>query len=167
MKNTKTASRLLASVTAIFMCVLLMFLMSACTETPADSDPTVTSVNSVVSATADEYASVWADAAYTKNIRFGEGANSFYFEVVVGEHSVTFLINTDETVVGKALLAHGIIAGDEGDFGLYVKTVNGMFADYDVNSAYWAFYQDGEMMMTGVDMTDIEAGAHYEMVYTK
>lgn len=167
MKITKTASRLLASVLAILLCVLLMFTMSACTETPADSDPTVSSADSAVSTTPDEYASVWANATYTKNITFGEGKNNFFFEVVVGENSVTFLINTDENVVGKALLAHEIIAGDEGAFGLYVKTVNGMFADYDVNGAYWAFNKEGEMMMTGVDMTEIENGAHYEMVYTK
>lgn len=167
MKITKTASRLLASVLAILMCVLLMFTMSACTETPADTDTTVSSVDSADTTTPDEYASVWSNATYTKNISFGEGENNFFFEVVVGDHSVTFFINTDETVVGKALLAHEIIAGDEGDFGLYVKTVNGMLADYDIDASYWAFYKDGEMMMTGVDMTDIENGAHYEMVYTK
>ncbi|MBQ8001161.1 MAG: DUF4430 domain-containing protein [Ruminococcus sp.] len=167
MKPTKTASRLLASVIAMIMCVMLLFSMSACTETPADSDPTVTSTNSVVTTTPDEYASVWANATYTEDKTFGEGANTFDFEVVVGEHSVTFTINTDETVVGKALLANELVSGDEGDYGLYVKTVNGMLADYDVDASYWAFYQDGEMMMTGVDMTDIESGAHYEMVYTK
>lgn len=158
---------MLASVLAILMCVLLMFTMSACTETPEDADSTVTAVDSDISATPDEYASVWANATYTKNIEFGEGANSFFFEVAVGDHSVTFLINTDETVVGKALLAHQIIAGDEGAYGLYVKTVNGILADYDADASYWAFYKDGEMMMTGVDMTEIENGAHYEMVYTK
>ncbi len=167
MKTKSIATRMVASLMSVLMCVLLIFTLSACEEVPADSDSTLSQHNSVVTTAPDEYEAVWADAAYTKNVTFGEGKNSFYFEVVVGEHSVTFLINTDETVVGKALLTHEIIAGDEGAYGMYVKTVNGMLADYDVNSAYWAFCQDGEMMMTGVDMTDIENGAHYEMVYSK
>ncbi len=167
MKTKSIATRMVATLMAVLMCVLLMFTLSACEETPADTDSTVSSQNSVVTTTPDEYADLWAHATYTKNIFFGEGENSFYLEVVAGGRSVTFLINTDETVVGKALLAHEIIAGDEGPYGLYVKTVNGMLADYDVNSAYWAFCKDGELMMTGVDMTDIEQGAHYEMVYTK
>ena len=167
MKTKTSASRLLVTLMTVLLCTLLIFIMFACTEAPADTDSTLLPDNSVVTTTPDEYEAVWADAAYTKNVTFGEGKNSFYFEVVVGEHSVTVLINTDETVVGKALLTHEIIAGDEGAYGMYVKTVNGMLADYDVNSAYWAFCQDGEMMMTGVDMTDIENGAHYEMVYSK
>lgn len=166
MKTTNPASRLLATIVAVLICVLLTFSLFACSEIPADN--TQNSTNSVSSeSTADEYSSIWADATYTKNITFGEGVNNFFLKVVVGNHSVTFHVNTDETVVGKALLAHGIISGDEGPYGLYVKTVNGMLADYDVNASYWSFCKDGEMMMTGVDMTDIENGAHYEMVYTK
>ncbi len=167
MKTKSTATRMVATLMAVLMCVLLMFTLSACKDTPADTDSTVSPQNPVVTSTPDEYADVWADATYTKNISFGEGENSFYLEVVAGDRSVTFLVNTDETVVGEALLAHEIIAGDEGPYGMYVKTVNGMLADYEVNSAYWAFCKDGELMMTGVDMTDIEQGAHYEMVYTK
>ncbi len=167
MKTKTSASRPLATLIAVLLCTLLMFTMSACTETPADSDSAVTSADSDVTTTPDEYASVWGNATYTKNITFGEGVNSFYFEVVVGDRSVTFFINTDKTIVGEVLLEHNLITGDEGPYGLYVKTVNGMLADYDTNASYWAFYQDGEMMMTGVDMTEIENGAHYEMVYTK
>ena len=46
-------------------------------------------------------------------------------------------------------------------FSLYVKKVNGITADYDVDQTYWAFYINGEYGMTGVDATDIEAGATY------
>lgn len=166
MKTTNLASRLLATIVAVLMCVLLAFSLSACKEEPANNTD-VTTASVTETTTPDEYAAIWEDATYTKNITFGEGVNNFFLEVVVGNHSVTFHVNTDETVVGKALLAHGIISGDEGPYGLYVKTVNGMLADYDVDASYWAFSKDGEMMVTGVDMTDIENGAHYEMVYTK
>ena len=72
-----------------------------------------------------------------------------------------FEIHTDKEIVGEALLDLELIAGDDGEFGLYVKTVNGITADYDVNKTYWAFYINGEYGMTGVDATDIEAGATY------
>ena len=50
---------------------------------------------------------------------------------------------------------------------MYIKSVNGVQADYDVDQAYWAVYQDGEYLMTGVDSTEVSDGAHYELVYTK
>ena len=55
----------------------------------------------------------------------------------------------------------GLIAGDDGDFGLYVKTVDGVFAEYEATGTYWAFYVDGEYAMTGVDTTSAEEGKIY------
>ena len=63
--------------------------------------------------------------------------------------------------VGAALLSLGLIAGEDSEYGLYVKTVNGETADYDVDGTYWAFYVNGEYAMTGVDATTLEAGAIY------
>ena len=60
-----------------------------------------------------------------------------------------------------------LIAGDESEYGLYVKQVNGITADYDVDQTYWAFYINGEMAMTGVDTTDVEAGATYSFKVEK
>lgn len=92
----------------------------------------------------------------------GEGEKYFTFTVVDGEgNEVSCEIKTDKTVVGDALLDLGLIAGDDGDYGLYVKTVNGITADYDVDGTYWAFYIDGEYAMSGVDTTDIAEGATY------
>ena len=92
----------------------------------------------------------------------GEGQTEFNFEVTDADGNVTkFQIHTDETVVGPALVNLGLIDGDESEWGLYVKTVNGITADYDVDQSYWAFYVDGEYAMTGVDSTDITAGSTY------
>ena len=167
MKTKSTARRILATLMAVLMCALLMLSLSGCKETPADTNVTTGATDSVSATSADEYAEVWANALYTEDKTFGEGKNTFDFQVVIGEHNVTFTINTDKTIVGQALIDNNLIAGDQGDFGLYVKTVNGILADYDIDASYWGFYKDGEIMMTGVDMTDIEQGAHYEMVYTK
>lgn len=97
----------------------------------------------------------------TENV-LGEGAVVFDFVVVDKDGNETkFEIHTDKTTVGDALLEHELIAGEEGAYGLYVKTVNGITADYDVDQTYWAFYINDEMAMTGVDATEVEAGAVY------
>ena len=83
-------------------------------------------------------------------------------DVVDGDgNEVSCEVKTDKTVVGDALLDLGLIAGENGQYGLYVKTVNGITADYDVNGTYWAFYIDGEYAMSGVDVTDIVEGSTY------
>lgn len=92
----------------------------------------------------------------------GEGETVFYFTVTdLDAVETAFEIHTDKTTVGEALLDVGLIAGEEGDYGLYVKTVNGLTLDYDTDGKYWAFYIDGEYAMTGVDMTDITGGSTY------
>ena len=48
-------------------------------------------------------------------------------------------------------------------YGLYVKFVNGIEADYDNDQTYWALYKSGEYMLTGVDTTVISDGEHYEL----
>ena len=92
----------------------------------------------------------------------GQGAVAFTVEVQGADgKTVTFTVNTDEETVGAALLKLGVIAGDDSEYGLYVKTVNGVTVDYDQDGKYWAFYVDGEYAATGVDSTDITAGATY------
>ncbi|MBE6891996.1 MAG: DUF4430 domain-containing protein [Ruminococcaceae bacterium] len=93
---------------------------------------------------------------------YGEGEKSFTFTVVDGEgNEVSCEVRTDKAFVGDALLELGLISGENGPYGLYVKTVNGITADYDVDGTYWAFYIDGEYAMSGVDVTDIVEGSTY------
>ena len=98
----------------------------------------------------------------------GEGATLFYFNVVDKDGNETkFEIHTDKTIVGDALLELGLIAGEEGPYGLYVKTVNGITADYETDGTYWAFYEGDSYGMTGVDLTEIQAGATYAFKVSK
>ena len=101
--------------------------------------------------------------AVSENVTvLGEGESRFLFTVVDQEGGETFFeIFTDEEIVGDALLNLELISGEDGAYGLYVKTVNGILADYDADGTYWAFYVNGEYAMSGVDATTIEDGSTY------
>lgn len=110
---------------------------------------------------------VWENAVYTENTTLGTGENTFVVTVEAGGQSVEFTIKTDKTVVGDALKEHNLIDGEEGPYGLYVKVVNGIEADYDKDQSYWSFEKDGEAMLTGVDSTELKNGDRYTLVRTK
>ena len=98
----------------------------------------------------------------------GEGNTVFYFSVVDGAGEETrFEIHTDKTTVGEALLALNLIEGEDSQYGLYVKKVNGISADYATDGTYWAFYENGDYAFSGVDTTTVTAGASYAFKVTK
>ena len=98
----------------------------------------------------------------------GQGEKSFYFTVTDGEGKETaFEIRTDKDLVGEALQELGLIEGEEGPYGLYVKKVNGITADYDSTGTYWAFYVNGEYAQKGADLTKITAGDSYSFKVEK
>ena len=103
----------------------------------------------------------------TKEV-LGEGQKTFDFTVVDKDGKETYFeIHTDAELVGDALLSLNLITGDESEYGLYVKSVNGITADYDVDQTYWAFYVNGEYAVSGVDTTPIEEGATYSFKVEK
>ena len=106
---------------------------------------------------------VWANATYLSDKELGTGAKTVQVEVKAEGQSITFTIHTDKETLGEALLEHGLISGEQGAYGLYVKFVNGIEADYDKDKTYWAFYKNGQYMMSGVDTTVIADGEHYEL----
>lgn len=92
----------------------------------------------------------------------GEGNKSFDLTVADSEGRETFFeIHTDKETVGEALVELELIAGEGSEYGLYVKTVNGVTADYDKDGSYWAFYVNGEYASSGVDSTAVAEGDQY------
>ena len=99
---------------------------------------------------------------------YGEGQNKFTVSVVDKDGNETNMeVHTDKKTVGDALLELELISGEESGYGLYVKTVNGITADYDKDKTYWAFYINGEYASTGVDSTNIEEGSKYSFKVEK
>lgn len=110
---------------------------------------------------------LWKDAVYNADTELGTGAKTIRLTVTAQDKSVTLTVHTDKETVGDALLEQHLIDGEQGPYGLYVKVVNGMTADYDVDRYYWSFCIDGQMAMTGVDTTPVTDGAVYSFEYAK
>lgn len=110
---------------------------------------------------------LWESAVYTEDTVLGEGEKSFTLEVIAQERSVTFTINTDKENLEDALTEHNLVSGEKGAYGLYIKKVNGIVADYNVNQSYWSLSKDGEYMQTGAGDTKISDGDKYELTYTR
>lgn len=95
---------------------------------------------------------------------YGQGGSEFALTVTHGDgRELTVTIQTDKKTVGEALQALGIVSGEAGEYGLYIKTVNGETLDYDTDGMYWSFYIGGEYALTGVDKTDIVPGTTYAL----
>ena len=88
-----------------------------------------------------------------------QGAKTFTVEVVHSDH-------TDAEYLGEVLLAEGLIAGEDGQFGLYITTVDGEPAVYEEDGAYWALYEGEDYAQQGVDKTPVLDGGAFSLVYT-
>lgn len=95
------------------------------------------------------------------------GAKHITVEVIHKDGSAkTFTYGTDEEYLAEVLVNAGLISGDESEFGLYVKVVDGETADYDVDQGWWALSVNGEFAQTGVTATPVYDGDVYTWTYT-
>lgn len=140
---------------SLILCMVLIVAMAQLT-TGCNGNSNNASLNVVESNTQKN------DAEQADVQVVGEGSTVFPFTVTDKDGNETkFEVHTDKTVVGEALLELGLVEGEDGDYGLYVKTVNGITADYDKDGVYWAFYVNDEYAQAGVDATDIKEGDSY------
>lgn len=139
----KTLTRL----TLILIALLTLFSLVAC----ADVDKT----------------GAWETATYDRDTELGEGAKTVIVKVIAEEQELTFTIHTDKQTLADALLEHKLVDGEDGPYGLYIKKVNGIVADYDTDQTYWSLSKSGTDMMVGVDGAEIADGEQYELTRKK
>lgn len=158
----------------VLLCLLLAVLLAAaalsltgCNKQEPEAPATGTQVPAGAQTTeAPETAEV-PETTEAKPIQetrtaMGEGEKAFDFDVTFSNgETACFTIHTDAETVGEALLEQKLIAGDESEWGLYVKTVCDETLDYDADGMYWAFYINGEYAQTGVSQTPIAEGESY------
>ena len=100
----------------------------------------------------------------------GKDAEVKAFTVVVTDlegNETKFEYTSDAASVGEALMAEGLLEGEQGPYGLFILAVNGIEADWDKDQTYWAFYIDGEYAVSGIELTEITEGAVYGLTLTK
>lgn len=91
------------------------------------------------------------------------GKKDIVVEVVVAdEPSKEIAISTDAEYLRQALEEKSLIQGDESEYGLFVKTVDGVTAN-DANQEWWCFTVGGEEIMLGVDDIPVHDGDHFEI----
>lgn len=94
----------------------------------------------------------------------GEGEKTIDLTIADKDGNETHVtVHTDKTIVGEALEEIGLLEGEEGAYGLFIKSVNGISADYDKDGVYWAFYINDEYAMSGIDQTELDETAAYAL----
>ncbi len=133
MKN-KTFARILCLLLLILLSAAMAISMVGCTQEPETPEGTDASAIQKV---------------FTVEVFFADGSQK------------TVELQSDKTTVGEALLEQGILAGEDGPYGLMIQSVYGERHVYEEGGTYWAFYINGEYAMSGVDSTDIVDGSVY------
>lgn len=145
--------------------LLLVLSFAACGGDTQESPDGENTVDTTVS-TAEE-SGIWSEAIYTEDTLLGEGETEITLSVITEEKTVKFTIKTNKTVLGEVLTENGLVEGEEGPYGLYIKKVNGISAVYETDGAYWSVSVSGETAVTGIDSIVIVDGTEYELTYTK
>ena len=123
-------------------------------EAPATKAPSTTEVVTTEAAT-DEAA---------PEVR-GTGVVSFCLTVTdLDGTQKEFVVKTDKKNVADALAEVGLVSGENG---LYIKVVNGITADYNVDGSYWSLLVNGEMSMVGASSVLVTEGLRVELKKTK
>lgn len=157
MRKFAITKRIFSTVPALVLIAATALTMTACND---GLDTAVTTTTQ-----ADTTTTVATQPTATQ---LGVGQTKFTFQVVDKDGNQTdFEISTDEATVGEALMNLSLIDGEQGAYGLYVKTVNGITADYNVDGTYWAFYVNGAYATSGVDTTTVVDGATYQFKVEK
>lgn len=90
------------------------------------------------------------------------GEKTIQVQVVANEEQEAFTLKTAEEFLGAALLENGLVEGENGPYGLFITTVNGITADESQNQ-WWCITRGGEQLSTGADSTPIADGEQYEL----
>ena len=152
-----TVTGLFAACKKISTLPLGTFAPPTADEAPATKAPSTTEVATTEAAT-DEAA---------PEVR-GTGAVSFCLTVTdLDGTQKEFVVKTDRKNVADALVEVGLVSGENSEYGLYIKVVNGITADYNVDGSYWSLLVNGEMSMVGASSVSVAEGLRVELKKTK
>ena len=95
-----------------------------------------------------------------------EGQKTITVEIIHGEGEDKVVeIETTREYLGEALVDEALIEGEDGPYGIYIKTVDGETVD-DANQEWWCLTKNEGTLETSADQTPIEDGDKYELTFT-
>ena len=102
-----------------------------------------------------------------------KGSKSYTLEVVDDQGGTKEYKGTTDTKYLRELMDELAEEGDfsyegtEGDYGLYIDSVNGLAADYNTDGAYWSVYVNGEYGQYSADLQPVADGDEFRLAYEK
>lgn len=91
------------------------------------------------------------------------GEKTVVVQVIHGdESSKDFTYRTDAENLGQVLVEENLVQGEDSATGLFVTTVDGEAAQESLRQ-WWCVTKEGERVDTGVDLTPIADGDHFEL----
>ena len=145
---------------SILAALLAMLMLLGAMTLTSCKEPEATTGNAA--GTETPVPTMWADAKYTEDAEVGAGAKTFTLTVTADGKSVVLTVHTDKDNLADALLEYGLVEGDDSQYGLYVKKVNGILADYSVDQHYWNLLENGKATSTGASGVSVTDGTNYE-----
>lgn len=97
-----------------------------------------------------------------------EGSKSVTLTVVDDTGSKTvYEAKTDAAYLSEVFeeIDNLSVEGSQGDYGLYIETVNGLTADYNKDGAYWSIYVNNEYGQFAADAQPVTDKDEYSLVY--
>lgn len=76
-----------------------------------------------------------------------------------------FIYHTDREYLGEVLKDEKLVEGEDGEYGLFITSVNGIKAD-DSSQEWWCITKGGEQVNTSADKTPIADGDTFELTLT-
>lgn len=99
------------------------------------------------------------------------GAKAYTLTVVDDKgNEKKYEATTDAEYLGQALeelekSEDFTMDGEEGDYGFFITSVNGLEANYDTDGAYWSVYVNDAYAQNGVDSQPINDKDAFSLVY--
>ena len=139
----KTTNRLTSVVSLVLVLLLIAAACTSCAPRLTDLGATIVAEKEV-----------------------GEGEKTITLTVVNGANEATvYTVHTDAEFLRGAIEPHGLVAGTESTFGMWVTTVDGILAD-ESKQQWWKLYDGTEQSNYGVDTLAIKDGGSYTYVLT-
>lgn len=97
-----------------------------------------------------------------------EGSKAIVVQVVDDQgKTTTYHHKTDAFFLMQALdeIEGLIIEGEDSTYGMFIKSVGGLRAVYELDNAYWSVYVNGEYATKGVDTQPVNDGDTFTLQY--